>query len=52
MTIKRAALKGLRANNTRNTLKVASYNYKIISILDYYLVAIKETRNRPAAYIC
>ena len=35
----------------RGTLKVASSDYKIINILDYYLVAIKETHNGPATYI-
>ena len=39
------------ANNAKGTLGVASSNYKIISILNYYPVTIKETRNRPATYI-
>ena len=51
MVIKGTSPKGLGADSVRNTLKVISSNYKIISILDYYLVAIKETYNRPATYI-
>ena len=51
IAIKGTSPKGLRANSTRGTLGVASSNYKIISILDYHLVAIKETRNGPATCI-
>ena len=49
--IKGAALKGLWVNGARNTLKVISGDYEIISIPDYYLVTIKETHNRSATYI-
>ena len=46
ITIKGAALKGLQANSARGTLKVANGDYKIISILDCHLIAIKEMYNR------
>ena len=51
IAIKGTFLKGLGADSIRSTLKVASSNCKIISILDYYPVTIKETRNRLAIYI-
>ncbi len=44
-------LKGLEANSTRGTLRVSSSDYKIMGILDCYLVAIKETYNRLATCI-
>ena len=51
ITIKGAALKGLQANSARGTLKVANGDYKIISILDCHLVAIKEIYNGLATCI-
>ena len=51
ITIKEAALGGLRANSTRNTLRVTNSNYKIMNIPDCYLVVIKKIHNRSATCI-